>query len=75
MDDVWDMVRLMNDGTVKKHSEQVRQAVRWISEQRKIKPDKPLGLLLSEAGPRFNLSPKEQEGLFALLTDDSDTDT
>ncbi len=63
----------MADGTVKKHSEQLKQAVRWISEQRILRPDVPLGMLMSEAGPRFNLSPKEQQGLFALLADQHDS--
>ncbi len=57
----------MSSGTVKKHSEELRRAVRWISEQREEHPEIPLGRLLSEAGPRFNLSPRDQEGLARLL--------
>ncbi len=54
-------------GTVQRKSEQLRQAVRWVAEQRQQHPQVPLGRWLSEAGPRFNLSPAEQDGLLQLL--------
>jgi hypothetical protein len=60
----------MTDGTVVKHSQQVRRAVRWISERRKENPDIPITRLLAEAGPKFNLTPKDQEGLRLLLREE-----
>jgi hypothetical protein len=59
--------RTMAERTVIKQSEQVRRAIRWISEQRKDNPAARLPELLSQAGPRFNLSPSEQESLLVLL--------
>lgn len=53
--------------TVIGHSEVLKRAVRWISEQRRERPKARLNELLSEAGPRFNLSPGDQEGLARLL--------
>ncbi len=53
--------------TIVKPSELLRRALRWIAEERKANPDAKLGPLLDEAGRRFNLSPKDQEGLLALL--------
>jgi hypothetical protein len=57
----------MASGTVVKHSEELRRAVRWIAECRKVDPQVKLSDLLSEAGPKFNLSPKDQDGLRLLL--------
>lgn len=64
----------MASAGIQKHSEQLRQAVRWVSEQRQDHPDIPLGRLLSEAGPRFNLSPKDQAGLIRLLRESDQPD-
>jgi hypothetical protein len=60
----------MGGGTVKKHSHELRQAVKWISERRREDPEIPLARLLAEAGPRFNLTPKDQEGLILLLREE-----
>ncbi len=40
--------------------ESVRQAVRWISEERKEDESKSLMELVRQAARRFNLSPKEE---------------
>ena len=61
-------------GTVQRKSEQLRQAVRWVAEQRQQRPEVPLGRWLSEAGPRFNLSPAEQDGLLRLLREQDGQD-
>ncbi len=53
--------------TVVKHSEELKRALRWISERRQQDSKISLQTLLSEAGPRFNLTPKDQEGLWQLL--------
>lgn len=46
---------------------EIRQAVRWISEQRLEDPSRKLGDLMSEASRRFNLTPKQEVELFAFL--------
>ena len=53
--------------TVVKHSSEIRRALAWVVEARKQDPAKKLLLLLDEAGAKFNLSPRDQEELFALL--------
>jgi len=63
----------MSQGTVVKHSHLVRQAIRWISERRKQDPGARIAALLAEAGPRFNLSPADQESLALLLRDELKT--
>ena len=60
----------MSDGTVKKHSQELRRAVKWISDRRQEDPSLTLAQLLAEAGPRFNLTPKDQEGLMLLLREE-----
>jgi hypothetical protein len=47
--------------------ESLRQAVKWISEERQARPDAKLVKLLDEAGLRFDLSPAEQEWLAATF--------
>ena len=60
----------MSDGTVKKHSQELRRAVQWVSERRQENPELTLAQLLAEAGPKFNLTPKDQEGLMLLLREE-----
>lgn len=49
--------------TIQPEGKNVRQAIKWISEN--LKEDQSLGpiKLIEEAGARFNLSPKEEEFL------------
>jgi len=47
--------------TVMPQSELMRKAVAWVSER--IAAGEPLPKLLSDAGMRFNLGPKDQEFL------------
>ena len=60
----------VSDGTVQKHSQELRRAVKWVSERRQEDPSLTLAQLLAEAGPKFNLSPKDQEGLMLLLREE-----
>ena len=46
--------------TVQPEGEQIRRAVRWISEERQASPEKSHLKLLEEAGIKFNLSPVEE---------------
>jgi hypothetical protein len=43
--------------------ENLRQAVKWISENRKEDENAKIPLLIEKAGIRFNLSPKDEEFL------------
>ncbi|HUU00997.1 MAG TPA: hypothetical protein VM425_06115 [Myxococcota bacterium] len=57
----------MSSKTIVKHSEELKRAVRWVAERKRAEPQLRLAMLLAEAGPRFNLSPKDQDGLRLLL--------
>ena len=52
--------------TIQPEGEQLRRAVIWISEEKIDNPGKSSLKLVSEAGIRFNLSPKEEEYLASL---------
>ncbi len=47
--------------SVQPEGEDVRKAVKWISEERKTNPGKKLTPLMDEAGMKFNLSPADME--------------
>jgi hypothetical protein len=49
--------------TVMPQGEEIRKAVKWISEIRSEKPSADPQKLLNEAGLKFNLSPLEEEYL------------
>lgn len=49
--------------TVQPSGENLRNAVKWISEERKASPDKHLKKIIDEAGAKFNLSPADMEYL------------
>ena len=57
----------MPSNTIVPHSEELRRALQWISDQRQDDPEMKLADLVSRAGARFNLSPADQEALFSLL--------
>lgn len=46
--------------------EAVRRAVRWISERRSADPELRLMPLIDEATLRFDLTPRQAEGLIAF---------
>jgi len=52
--------------TIQPEGEQIRKAVKWISEEEQVSPDKSRLQLLEEAGIKFNLSPAEEEYLAKL---------
>jgi hypothetical protein len=45
----------------------LRKAVKWISEERNENTDKKISDLVDDAALRFDLSPKESETLMRLL--------
>lgn len=49
--------------TVKPTGEEIRQAVRWIGEERQADPSKKLAKLIEEACIKFDLSPMDAEFL------------
>jgi len=53
--------------TVQPQGEDMRKAVKWISEERQCNPGAKLAKLIEEACLKFDLSPTEAEYLFKLL--------
>jgi len=49
----------------------LRQAVRWISDQRQTQPDANLVRLIDEASIRFDLSPQDSTFLYRALIDEA----
>ena len=49
--------------TIQPEGEKLRQAVRWISEERKADASRATALLIEEASRQFNLSLREEEFL------------
>jgi len=45
---------------IQPQGDNIRNAVKWISEQRKEDPEVPLQKLIEKAGVMFNLSPKDE---------------
>lgn len=58
--------------SIQPEGEALRKAVKWISEERKYKPDKNLQKVIEEACIKFNLSPKDAEFLARFVTGDED---
>ncbi len=56
----------MASRTVVQHSEELNRAIKWLATQLEESPDRPVGLLVSDAGPKFNLSPSDQEALMHI---------
>lgn len=54
-------------------STKVRDAAKFILEERAEKPSRSLHELLDEAGMRFNLAPLDSEALTRILADDRKT--
>ena len=53
--------------TVQPEGEDLRKAVKWISEERKYDPQAQLSKLIEEACLKFDLSPMDAEYLLKLL--------
>ena len=50
--------------------EQLRRAVKWISDERTEKPGTSLSKLVGEASLKFDLPPKDAEFLLHFLTEE-----
>ena len=58
--------------SIQPEGEDLRKAVKWISEQRQENPDQPLSALVEAASLRYNLSPKDETFLSRFLQENSD---
>ena len=56
--------------TVQPAGEELRKAVKWISEARQDEPDKKLSKLIEEACMRFDLTPVDAEWLQKTLSEE-----
>lgn len=59
--------------TIMPEDKKIRQAVQWVDE--KMKEGGKLDLLLSEAGMRFNLGPREEEFLYKFFQENNKDNT
>lgn len=57
--------------TILPQGEKLKQAVQWISEKRREKPDINLAKLVDDASFRFDLSPKDSEFLLRFVKNDN----
>lgn len=55
--------------------EQLRRAVRWISEQRTDQPGTPLSEIIGNACLKFDLPPKDAEFLVRFFAEQSRNDS
>ena len=53
--------------TVQPEGEDIRRAVKWISEERTCNPQKKLSVMIDEACLKFDLSPMDAEFLARTL--------
>jgi hypothetical protein len=58
--------------TVQPEGEDLRKAVKWISEERKYNPEAKSSKLIEEACLKFDLSPMDAEYLFNFLKQEKD---
>jgi hypothetical protein len=58
--------------TVQPEGEDLRKAVKWISEERKYNPGKKFSELIEEACLKFDLSPMAAEYLFKMAKKQKD---
>ena len=58
--------------TIQPEGDDLRKAVKWISEQREDGSNNALPALVEAAGLRFNLSPKDELFLLKWLQENTD---
>ena len=57
--------------TVQPEGEEIRKAVKWVSDQRKFEPGKDLNKIIEKACIKFDLSPKEADFLRRFVLDEA----
>jgi len=67
----WGLQRRIPMATIQPKGERVRQAVKWISENRKEDDKRSVYRLIQDASLRFTLSPKEEDFLRAFYEEGS----
>jgi hypothetical protein len=55
--------------SIQPNGEDLRKAVKWVSEERQFNPGKELKTLVEEACMKFDLSPKDADFLLRQLLD------
>ncbi len=55
---------------IQPEGEDLRKAVKWISEERKYNPGTTIKALIEDASVKFNLSPKEEDFLLRTLLEE-----
>jgi hypothetical protein len=58
--------------TIMPQGEDLRKAVKWISEERQSSPQRKLAKLVEEASIKFDLSPVDGEFLFKFFKEQKD---
>lgn len=56
--------------SIQPEGEDLRKAVKWVSEEQKYNPETPLKALIREAGMKFDLSPKDADFLLRFFLKD-----
>jgi len=51
--------------------EALRNAIKWISEERECRPDEKMNVLINQACIRFDLSPVDSEFIFRFYKKES----
>jgi len=54
--------------SIQPEGEDLRKAVKWISDERKFGPKRPLQELIEKAAMEYDLSPKDEDYLFKFFT-------
>jgi len=54
--------------SIQPEGEDLRKAVKWISDERKFSPKRPLQELIEKAAMEYDLSPKDEDYLFKFFT-------
>jgi len=56
--------------SIQPSGEDIRKAVKWISEQRESQPEKKVASIVDAAGMTFDLSPKDIDFLRRLVSEE-----
>ena len=56
--------------SIQPQGEDLRRAVKWVSEERKYNPQKDVSAIVQEACMKFDLSPKDEDFLLRRLLED-----
>ena len=57
--------------SIQPQGEEIRKAIKWLSEERKFNPEKDINELVKEANIKFDLSPKDAEFLLRFVKEEN----